>query len=206
MPVQKSKYPCFHNIDQNSEEWDALRLGKFTASMFGDLFSAPSTLTYKKAIIRVAYEIVTGESEEGYSNKWMARGHEREPYAREYYQNHTFEDIENGGFWEYNKYVGASPDGKIVGKNGGIEIKCPSFFVYNEYLETQKLPGIYFWQVHGQMLCTGWDFVDFVGYSSPKLKPILVRVERDDEVLDRLREKLDIAVGEVRQMVRKIKA
>ena len=107
----------FYDIDQNSEDWDVLRRGKFTASTFADLFMDKKTATYQKAIIKVAYEIVTGESEESYSNKWMQRGHEKEPFARENYEMLTFNELENGGFWEYNEFVGASPDAKIVGKN-----------------------------------------------------------------------------------------
>ena len=66
----------FYDIDQNSEEWNEIRIAKFTASMFGDLFSDKKTATYQKAITKVAYEKVTGVSEESYSNKWMERGHE----------------------------------------------------------------------------------------------------------------------------------
>ena len=195
----------FHDIDQNSEQWDEVRRGKFTASSFSDLFMDKKTAGYQKAIIKVAYERVTGESEEFYSNKWMQRGHEREPIAVENYEMLTFNTTENGGFYEYSDFIGASPDRKIVGQNGGIEIKCPSFQVYHEYLETKKIPKAYFWQIHGQLLCTGWDFIDYMPFSSPYLKQILVRVERDQLILDQLKEKLEISVEEVKQMIERIK-
>ena len=195
----------FYNIDQNSEEWDGLRLGKFTASTFSDLFMAKTTAGYQKAIIKVAYERVTGESEESYNNKWMQRGHEKEPFARENYELLTFNQLENGGFYEYSDFVGASPDAKIVGLNGGCEFKCPSFQVYNEYLETKKIPKSYYWQIHGQLLCTGWDFIDYMPYSSPKLKQILIRVERDDKVLEELKSKLNECIEEVKILIDRIK-
>lgn len=195
----------FYNIDQNSEEWDGLRLGKFTASTFSDLFMDKKTAGYQKAIIKVAYERVTGESEESYNNKWMQRGHEKEPFARENYELLTFNQLENGGFYEYSEFVGASPDAKIIGQNGGCEFKCPSFQVYNEYLETKKIPKSYYWQIHGQLLCTGWDFIDYMPYSSPKLKQMLVRVERDDKVLEMLKTKLNECIEEVKILVERIK-
>lgn len=195
----------FYNIDQNSEEWDSLRLGKFTASTFSDLFMDKKTAGYQKAIIKVAYERVTGESEESYNNKWMQRGHEKEPFARENYELLTFNQLENGGFYEYSDFVGASPDAKIIGQNGGCEFKCPSFQVYNEYLETKKIPKSYYWQIHGQLLCTGWDFIDYMPYSSPKLKQILIRVERDDKVLELLKSKLNECIEEVKILVERIK-
>jgi hypothetical protein len=194
-----------YDVEQNSEEWSELRLGKFTASSFGDLFMKPETKTYQNAIVKVAFERVTGESEESYSNKWMQRGHEKEPFARENYELISFNSVENAGFWEFNEFVGASPDAKIVGANAGCEFKCPSFQVYNEYLQTQKLPTAYFWQVHGQLLCTGWDYIDYMPYSSPKLKQILIRVERDQSVLDRLEAQLEKSINEVKQLIERIK-
>jgi hypothetical protein len=195
----------FYNIDQNSEEWDSLRLGKFTASTFSDLFMDKKTAGYQKAIIKVAYERVTGESEESFNNKWMQRGHEKEPFARENYELLTFNSLENGGFYEFNDFVGASPDAKIIGQNGGCEFKCPSFQVYNEYLETKKIPKSYYWQIHGQLLCTGWDFIDYMPYSSPKLKQILIRVEKDDKILEELKTKLNECIEEVKILIERIK-
>ena len=192
-------------IDQNSEEWLALRVGKFTASTFSDLFMDKKTAGYQKAIIKVAYERVTGESEESYSNKWMQRGHEKEPFARENYELQTFNSVEDAGFFEYDDFTGASPDAKIIGQNGGCEFKCPSFQVYNEYLETGKLPKAYYWQIHGQLLCTDWDFIDYMPYSSPKLKQILIRVERDEKTLEMLKTKLNECIGEVKILIERIK-
>lgn len=194
-----------HMVSQNSEEWDALRLGKFTASMFGDLFMDKKTKTYQDAIIKVAYETVTGESEESYSNKWMQRGHEKEPFARQNYEIYTGEELEDCGFFEYSQFVGASPDAKILNKNAGCEFKCPSFQVYNEYLESGKLPKRYYWQVHGQLLCTGWDYIDFYPFSHHGLKQILVRVERDEIALNQLIERLNESVEEVQKLIKTIR-
>jgi len=194
-----------YDIDQNSETWDELRLGKFTASTFYDLFMDPKTKGYQDAIIKVAYERVTGECEEGYNNKWMQRGHEKEPLAAEYYESYTFTELENAGFWEYDDFTGASPDRKIKYVNGGVEFKCPSFQVYHEYIKTGKINPKYLLQMNGQMLCTGWDFIDYMPFSSPKLKQKIIRVERDELVIDQLKNKLITCIEEVKQLIEKIK-
>lgn len=196
-----------HAIDQNSEEWDALRLGKFTASTFADLFMGKETKGYKNAIIKVAYERVTGESEESYSNKWMQRGHEKEPFAVENYELLSFNTCEPAGFYEYDEFTGASPDRKIIGLNGGCEFKCPSFQMYDEYLRTGKLPKDYYWQIVGQLLCTGWDFIDYMPYSSPKLKQILIRIERAEHEgsISQLKAKLAECIEEVKILIERIK-
>jgi hypothetical protein len=196
-----------HDIDQNSEEWMELRGGKFTASTFADLFMKKDTKTYKNAIIKVAYERVTGECEESYSNKWMQRGHEKEPFAVENYELLSFNSCEPAGFYEYDEFTGASPDRKIIGLNGGCEFKCPSFQIYNEYLETGKIPKDYYWQIIGQLLCTGWDFIDYMPYSSPKLKQILMRVERSEHEasIEQLKQQLLICIEEVKILIERIK-
>lgn len=168
----------FYDVEQNSEEWMQLRLGKFTASSFKQLFAAKSTLDYRKCINQVVYEILTGEQPESFSNQYMERGHELEPIAREIYSMKTFNDIDNGGFFELNKYVGCSPDG-LIGDNGLIEIKCPSFNTMIEYLENKTLPNEYKYQVHGQLFVTGREYCDFMAFH-PKLKPFILRIGRDE--------------------------
>lgn len=195
-----------HPVKQNSDEWAAIRTGKFSASTFADLFAKKDSKSFQNAIIKVAYECVTGECEETYSNKWMQRGHEKEPLAAEAYELMTFNEVEEAGFYTINEFVGASPDRKIVGQNGGCEFKNPSFQVYDEYLRTGKIPTAYKWQIHGQLLCTGWDFIDYMPFSSPKLKPILVRVERDDAIRNELIAKLEECIEEVKTLIERIKA
>lgn len=195
----------FFDVEQNTDEWNELRIGKFTASSFSNLFMAKSTKGYQDTIIKVAYEIVTGESQESFSNKWMQRGHELEPCAVENYELYTFNKTSNGGFYQYNDFVGASPDRKIINENGGCEFKCPSFQVYNEYLKNKSLPSIYYWQIHGQLLCTGWDYIDFMPYLSPKVKQILIRINRDEKIIQELEIKLDECIDEVLNLINQIK-
>lgn len=195
----------FHNIDQNSEDWDDLRRGKFTASSFSDLFMDPKTKGYNDAIIKVAYEKVTGSSTGFAGNYWTNRGHEMEHFAFEYYEEQNFCTLENGGFYEYSEFVGASPDAKIQGENAGCEFKCPAPNTYNEYLRTQKIPKNYLWQIHGQLLCTGWDYIDYMPFYSPKIKPIQIRVERDDKILIELKDRLEYCIEEVKTLINQIK-
>lgn len=185
--------PLIHNIDQNTEEWMLLRLGKFTASTFKDVMAKPETLTFKKAISRVATEKVTGELVENYSNSWMERGHELEPLAAEEYEMINFSDLETTGFYELNEWIGCSPDRKIKGVNAGVEIKCPAYHTHDEYLEKNKLPAEYKWQVQGQLMITGWDYIDFMSFY-PKKKSFIIRVLPDDKLITQLKSKLDEAV------------
>ena len=123
----------WHKVDQNGEAWDRLRIGKFTASSFGDLFAHKSTLTYKKAINEVVFGRLTGEAAENFTNQWMERGHELEPMARGEYEMLTFNTVQEGGFFELNDFIGCSPDG-VIDDDGLLEIKCPAANTTIEYL------------------------------------------------------------------------
>jgi hypothetical protein len=197
----------FHDVEQNSEEWDAVRLGKFTASSFSDLFMKPDTLGYKKAISNVVYQRISGKTYDlNYSSKRMDAGHELELLAREHYELTTFETILTGGFYEFNEWVGASPDGRIEGKNAGVEFKSRDPHIYFEYLETGKLPNVNKWQVYGQLLCCDFDYIDYMPYCDPSLKTLIIRVERDETILKELENKLLESIEIVKKQIDKYKA
>ncbi len=192
-----------HEIEQNTEAWMELRKGKFTASSFKDLFMKDTTAGYRKAIRRVVYERLTGEQPESFSNEYMDRGHELEPFAREEYEKQTFNTIDDPGFFELNEWVGASPDG-LVGDDGIVEIKCPAYNTMIDYLMKPSLPTVYKWQVHGQMWVTGRLWCDFMCYH-PSLKPIIIRIERDEDIITELEDKVNSCIEEVKQIINKIK-
>ncbi len=193
----------FFDVEQNTEDWEALRLGKFTASTFNDLFMKPDTIGYKKAIARVVYERITGKPYGfGYTNSRMEAGHELENYAREHYEMITFNEVKPGGFFQYNEFVGCSPDGRVE-KNGGVEFKSRDPHIYFEYLDSGKLPNINKWQVYGQLFCTGFDWIDYMPYCHPNLKTLIIRVEPDNKIFEEIRLKLDESIEIVQKMIQK---
>jgi len=191
-----------HNVIQNSDDWFKIRSGKFTASSFGDLFAAKSTLTYEKAIFKVAYERLVGETPESFGNEWTDRGHELEPLARDAYEVETFNLVEDAGFFELNEWVGCSPDG-LIGTDGMIEIKCPAYNTFIRYINSGKLPSTYFYQVHGQIYVTGRQWVDFVAYHPP-FKPFILRVERDEKVCQEIEAALTEAIEKAKKIIEKL--
>lgn len=90
----------FHDVEQNSEEWFGLRIGKVTTSNFGKFmanygkaFGEPA----KRYAFKIAKEQVTGEKseEDSFTSKHIEEGHEFEPIARREYELKTFEILEN---------------------------------------------------------------------------------------------------------------
>ena len=191
----------YYDIEQNSDLWFELRMGKFTSSTFKNLFAKPTTATYQKEINKVVFENLTGKSPESFTNEYMQRGTELEPIARQSYEEKTFNIVKNGGIF-CDDWVGSSPDG-LINDDGLIEIKCPGFNTMIEYLLKQKLPSEYFYQVHGQMYATGRQWCDFVAYH-PDLPMMVLRIEREEKVISELRQILAISIVEAKQRIKKL--
>lgn len=175
----------WHNIQQNSEEWEQLRLGKVTASNFGTImandggaFGEPA----KRYALQLALEIINNQKAEySFSNQHMERGHEQEPIARTLYENEYFVDMTNGGFFDCGDY-GDSPDG-LVDDDGVIEIKSVIASTHFATLKRNSFDPSYKWQLIGHLDCTGRDWVDFISYCSdfPEHKQLIVyRLNRSD--------------------------
>ena len=174
----------FHNVQQNTEEWDELRLRKATASNFskfmandGKAFGEPA----KRYALQIALERVTGrKSEFSFKNDDMERGQAQEPIARQLYEEQNFISIDNGGFFCWGDY-GDSPDGLVNG-NGVIEIKSVIAPTHYETLKRGTYDPTYKWQLIGHLDCTQRDWVDFASYCSdfPDNQQLIVyRIEKD---------------------------
>ncbi|MFD1260519.1 lambda exonuclease family protein [Entomomonas asaccharolytica] len=186
----------WHNIQQNSEAWDQVRLGKVTASNFGHIMANDGGAfgdTAKKYALQVALELATGQkAEHSFSNRHMERGHEQEPVAKMLYENTYFVDVTNGGFFDHSDY-GDSPDG-LVDDDGVIEIKSVIASTHYATLKRKSFDPAYRWQLIGHLDCTNRDWVDFISYCSdfPEDSRLFVyRLNRSDylEDIERLRER-----------------
>lgn len=189
----------FHDITQNSSDWDKLRKRRFTASGFNDLFMGKTTAGYRDALYKPVFERLTGESPEHFYGAYMERGHKLEPWAIEQYEMDNFVEIKNGGFFTLGDWIGASPDG-LIGKDGLFEGKAPKYTTHIDYLIKKELPNIYYWQVHGQMYVTNRDWVDFYSFH-PRLEPLCTRVHRDEKIEDELIKKLHESIGKAEDIL-----
>jgi len=193
-------------IEQGSEAWLQLRLGKITASRITDVIAqvksgeAAGRENYR---IELVCERLTGKPTEGFTNAHMERGTELEPFARAWYEVEKGEFVKQVPFVDHPtiKNAGASPDG-IIGE-GLIEIKCPMAKTHIKYLLEDRVPAKYMPQMAWQMACTHSKWVDFVSYC-PELpqdmQMFIKRYERDDAYIAELEAKViefDIEVEQV---------
>lgn len=204
----------WHDVEQNSAEWELLRLGKPTSSgyskfmaNFGKPFGEPAI----RYALQIALERVTGrKAEHSFRSEDMERGHEQEPIARMLYEEQTFSDVTNGGFFDWGDW-GDSPDG-LIDSDGVIEIKCVIAHVHHATIRRGSFDPAYKWQIVGHLDATQREWVDFVSYCSdyPEHKQLVIfrtyRGEMETE-LSQLAERrakfLDVVRYETEQLQQK---
>lgn len=195
------------NCVQGSPEWFAARCGIPTASNFDKIVTTkgePSKQA-QKYLYQLAGERITGRTEEGFKNAAMERGQEVEAEARNLYEMVNDLKIEQVGvcYPDEKKLCAASPDG-LVGRDGLIELKCPLVHTHVGYLLDNCLPTEYFTQTQGQLYVTGRKWVDFMSYF-PGLKPLIIRVTRNEEFIAKLDAELKAFNAELVKVTEKIR-
>ena len=177
-----------HKLDQRSEDWFRLRLGRLTGSRASDMLA---TIKSGEAAARRDYrtqlvvERLTGSpQEDGFTSKDMQRGVELEPIARAAYEAQTGILVDESGFIASEDYmVGCSVDGHA--EDGIVEIKCPKTATHLSYLRN-GLPSTYVPQITHNLWVSGAAWCDFVSFDDrlpEHLRLYIVRVPRDEAVI-----------------------
>ena len=153
------------DVEQNSDEWFEMRLGRVTGSKaatimanYGKAFGNPA-VEYAQ---RLALERVTGvrDSTDSLKSNYLDRGHELEPVARFEYETMNF--VSNGGFFK-NEKTGDSPDG-LVGTNGVVEIKSVIPNIQWKVLKSKKYPTSHKWQIQWHLWISKRKWCDFISF------------------------------------------
>jgi len=196
-----------HQIKQNSEEWLSLRVGKFTASSASDLLMNKSLKGYNQLLSKIMEERFTGEaceSKKFQGNSFTDRGHLFEPIAINDFETKYFYDVVEIGFIESDDHLyGCSPDG-MINDNGMIQIKCPIFATQLEYLEKQTVPTNYYKQMQFELFVSEREYNIFYSYH-PKLKEVYIKLERDEEMIEKIRQRIEEATDYIDGEIERIR-
>lgn len=199
-------------MEQLSPEWFAARLGKVTASRVADVLA---TRKGQESTVRAKYKMqlvterLTNMKTDTYMNQAMQDGIDREPTAREIYEHLKNVKVIETGFVNHHtiEMAGASPDG-LVGDDGIIEIKCPIETTHTTNLLEKKLPSKYKPQVQFQLASTKRRWCDFISFNpnfEPRLQLSVVRVERDDEYIEKIEFEILKFLAEVELLINELK-
>lgn len=202
-----------YSMAQRSEEWQNIRLGKFTATDFGKLMPTPKqgpedfNATQMAIIYRVAAERLTGLKK---GSDWGSApkdfGVETEDEARISFILETGLDVQEVGFVEYSEWVGCSPDG-LIGYDEGLEIKCPNSDTHLRYLNRpEDLLDDYRYQCVGGLLCTGrkrWHLYSYdPRFESERMRSVHVIIDRSEPEICLLENRLLEAIDKVEELLK----
>lgn len=141
------------------------------------------------------------------SNKAIRWGQENEDVARKVYSRKTGNEVAQCGFIPHKEIgnYGDSPDGIIVDENdipiGAMEIKCPNPATFMKYKhrvhsaeDLKTVKPEYYWQCQSHCECNDLQWCDFIFFDKMQKNGfVCVRIERNDEDIAFLKERVSLA-------------
>ena len=172
--------------EQGTAEWLQARVGKIGASNIHKAMAfltraskgkkpGESSAVRDAFILELATELITRMPVEHYVSKAMDIGTQFESEARTEYWMATGDEVEQTGFVLHPTidFLGASPDGLILPKKKGLEIKVPMLHTHMGYVRDGVVPEDYIPQMQLGMLCCELPEWDFCSYCPPEVYPEL---------------------------------
>lgn len=195
-------------VEQGTAEWKEARRGIPTASCFDKIVTPKGEPPKSRTgyMYKLAAERLSGDTEAVYQSAAMERGVSLEGEAADVYEFGNDLKCERVGlvYQDERRLWACSPD-RLVGDDGGLEIKCPAASTHVGYLLDGTLPTDYYQQVQGNLAITGRSWWDFMSYY-PGLKPLIIRIEPDKAFIQKLLAALEVFNKDLEEVVRRIKA
>lgn len=190
-------------IDQRTDEWRRLRLGKVTGSCAKDMLAtikSGEAAARRDLRMQLVVERLTGVSQDSdYINADMQWGIDHEAEAIKAYEAETGALVTPIGFCEHDILMaGTSPDG-LIGADGMLSIKCPRSARHVSYLRDNGEPSEHAAQNTHELFITGRAWIDFVSYDPrlpERLQVFRTRVTRTPEQLADYEKKLRAFLAE----------
>lgn len=199
---------------QRTPEWHAQRLGKLTASRFGDAVAKTRNgwgASRDRYIAELISERLTGVPYPSYVSREMMDGIDREPAALASYAFLRDIDPQPAGFVEHPRIPmsGASPDG-YVGADGLIEVKCPAVHTHLAWLMGRaSIPDDYVLQAMWQMACLphiAWvDWMSYCPHLPARHQNYVHRMMRDEAMIERMEKQAVDFLAEVDRLLEQLK-
>lgn len=222
----KALFPDFVTKVQNKvkaneqhEAWLLQRRGKFTASTFHKMFTKKLALASGKVTESYIYEKVAetiGAYNESWGSKATAWGIEHEQMAIRAYEDYKSVKVEQPGFVLLNEDVGCTPDGIVENSKPKkiVQFKCPyttqnhvKYLCYKTAEDMKLNSPEYYLQINFEMYVTKAAACDFVSFDKrfPFQKQLhILEVQRDVELIEKIKEAIQIAQKVKREVLEKI--
>lgn len=195
------------DIAQGTPEWHLMHGSVPSASCFDKIITTTGKVSAQRKdyMCQLAGVRVFEVYEDTFKSTHMQTGIEREQAAKDLYQVITGSPLHDVGFcyFDERRDRGCSPDA-LIGNGGVLEVKSPMLKTHVKYLLAGKLPTAYFCQVQGGLYITGHKWAHFMSFF-PDAEPLILKVERDQQFIDKLDKAITDFNIELAMMVRKLK-
>ena len=194
-------------MEQRTDEWFNIRLGRVTASRVQDVLATTKTgysTSRKNYMMELMVERLTNTKQDSYTNTAMQHGIDNEPIAKAEYEKVIDGLVHEVGFVMHPAIpmFGCSPDG-FVGNDGLVEIKCPNTAQHVDAI-LNGFPSRYQAQVQAQMACTERLWCDFVSFD-PRMpagkRLIRIRVKRNNQYIEDMETAIEEFLSELDELV-----
>ena len=184
---------------QGSEQWKQARCGLITCSCIGDVMSRSRDgktegTTRKNYKYKLVCERMTGRvCDNGYKSSAMENGVKMEPFTRAAYEMRSGVLVQQVDLVMHPtiRNFACSPDGLIVGEDGGCEIKNGYPATHLTWFEAGRAPSEYRKQMLGGMSCcekSYWVFISGCAELDAPLDLFTARIERTASVDEEIKE------------------
>lgn len=194
-------------IEQRSQEWFKLRLGKVTASRINHVISTKeNSISRAKYLRQLVDERLSQRVQREKSTHDQYLGRIRETEAKKLYAIEV-SPVSECSFINHAliKMSGASPDG-LIGTEGQIEIKCPNKANHEKTIDKKVVPKKYRAQIQFQLAVTQREWCDFVSYNPESIEKLFVmRVERDEKFISEIESQVNAFLEETELTYQRIK-
>lgn len=203
-----------YEFEQRSPEWYQIREKRITGTtisgILGDIKHKKTLDAINNLAMIKASEIVFGMTETDYVNFEMQRGIDQEPSAFRLFQeivSNDFINVRKVGFIGLGEYIGISPDG-LTSDDKGLEIKCPNAETFSKLIITEDIDEKHYKQMQLGMLVTGYKSWHYFVYCAVKGKELYYHreVERDEQMIDLMIDRIGLVVEKMEQYLPKLKA
>lgn len=211
------------HIKQGTEEWDKMRIGRFTSSEMYRLITPPKTKEDKEAgklsetaltyVNEKVAETLTGMAKQNSYAYPLVYGKETEAQAIEVFCERTEFIWDEIGFVSFGDHAGGSPDG-IINETDILEVKCPyaidtqvDYLQLTDQWDLMRLKPAYYWQCMSNLLFTGKERAHFVSFDprypeKQKIVHIIIKPIADD--FQKITDKIAKAVEEKLKILKSI--
>jgi len=196
------------NFIQGSDDWNSARLGNMGATGLKKIITSKGdrSKSREKYMWELAEEQISGERVDSFSTYWTKRGQRLEPEARGVFEDYTGLKAEEVAmvYPDEKKETHISPDGIMEDIKKGLEIKCLNLEVFDRLKIKGVLPTEFKLQIQSSLAVTGWESWFFFLYY-PGLTPMLLEIERDEDLIKIIKAETNIFVRELNQLVERLK-